>query len=356
MNEPVLRAWLQDSVPPQTSYELRPGRWVTEPAWPSPDITTRSFGLRFPAEPTSSSSIVGLEAGAWCGFAVCGDFPPDQRREDALSLCATSEPLAEPLEFLGIPEVHLTLRVDQPQALVAVRLCDVRPGGASLLVSRGILNLTHRAGHDAPTPLIPGAPIAMTVKLNACGHLLPTGHRLRVSVSPIYWPWVWPSPELVSLTILDGRLDLPARMRASEPADLAPFLAPEHTPLLAHAVDGQPTSRRSLHHDLATGKHVLTWDHDLNRGVRRKLADGLEFGTHGSDSYSIVEGMPLSATARTRWSVFLGRGDWQTRLESNGTLSADAHNFHATSALTAYEGDERVFSRSWKFAVARNQV
>ncbi len=28
--EPVLRAWMQDSVPPSTSYEQRPGRWVGE--------------------------------------------------------------------------------------------------------------------------------------------------------------------------------------------------------------------------------------------------------------------------------------------------------------------------------------
>ena len=90
MDEPILRAWIQDSVQPQTSYELRPGRWVSEPSWPSPDIKTRSLRLRFPADAISSSTIVGLEAGAWCGFAVCGDFPPDQRREDGLSLCATS--------------------------------------------------------------------------------------------------------------------------------------------------------------------------------------------------------------------------------------------------------------------------
>ncbi|MCF8038905.1 MAG: CocE/NonD family hydrolase, partial [Desulfohalobiaceae bacterium] len=36
MDEPMLRAWMQDSVPPTTSYEHRPGRWICEFEWPSP--------------------------------------------------------------------------------------------------------------------------------------------------------------------------------------------------------------------------------------------------------------------------------------------------------------------------------
>ncbi|HKK29968.1 MAG TPA: CocE/NonD family hydrolase, partial [Alphaproteobacteria bacterium] len=35
MKEPMLRAWMQESVPPTASYMHRPGRWVGEPAWPS---------------------------------------------------------------------------------------------------------------------------------------------------------------------------------------------------------------------------------------------------------------------------------------------------------------------------------
>jgi predicted acyl esterase len=34
MDEPMLRAWMQESVPPATTYPARPGRWVAENAWP----------------------------------------------------------------------------------------------------------------------------------------------------------------------------------------------------------------------------------------------------------------------------------------------------------------------------------
>ena len=73
-----------------------------------------------------------------------------------MSLCFTSDPLAERLELLGFPEVALTLSADRPRALVCVRLCDVAEDGASLLVTRGLFNLTHRDSHEEPTPLEPG--------------------------------------------------------------------------------------------------------------------------------------------------------------------------------------------------------
>ena len=42
---PALWAWMQESVPPATSYEERPGRWVREDRWPSPGVERTRFGL-----------------------------------------------------------------------------------------------------------------------------------------------------------------------------------------------------------------------------------------------------------------------------------------------------------------------
>ena len=67
----------------------------------------------------------GADAGAWCPDGGQGDWPPDQRAEDARSVSFTFEPLEEPLDILGFPEVELTLESDRPEALVAVRLCAV---------------------------------------------------------------------------------------------------------------------------------------------------------------------------------------------------------------------------------------
>ena len=46
MAEPMLRVWMQESMPPATYYPERPGRWVAEEAWPSPRIETRCLCLQ----------------------------------------------------------------------------------------------------------------------------------------------------------------------------------------------------------------------------------------------------------------------------------------------------------------------
>ena len=46
MQEPQLRVWMQEWAPPSPRHAHRDGRWVTEPAWPSPTIETASAPTR----------------------------------------------------------------------------------------------------------------------------------------------------------------------------------------------------------------------------------------------------------------------------------------------------------------------
>ena len=251
MDEPMLRAWMQESVEPRPHYGERPGRWIAEASWPSATTETRPVELGFGGASIVGSEAAGLDAGAWCGFGAPADAPADQRGEDGLSLCFTSDPLPERLEILGFPEVALTLSADRPRALVCVRLCDVAEDGASLLVTRGLLNLTHRDGHVEPTPLEPGKSYTVRVRLNAIAHAFPPGHRLRVAVSPTYWPWAWPSPEPVTLTVQAGRLELPVRPQHQE-AELAPFGDPEGAAPPETELVPAPAVGRSLERDVAS--------------------------------------------------------------------------------------------------------
>ena len=45
MEEPMLRVWMQESVPPTTYYHERPGYWIGEAAWPSPSIDDHQYSL-----------------------------------------------------------------------------------------------------------------------------------------------------------------------------------------------------------------------------------------------------------------------------------------------------------------------
>jgi len=73
------------------------------------------------------------------------------------------------------------------------RVCDVAQDGASTLITRGVLNLTHRDGHRRPEPLEPDRRYRVRFPLHAIGYSIPAGHRLRVAIAPTCWPIVWPS-------------------------------------------------------------------------------------------------------------------------------------------------------------------
>jgi putative CocE/NonD family hydrolase len=361
MAEPVLRVWMQEPFEPHTSYEARAGRWVAEEEWPSPAIEMRSYELG--AGVLLGSSGCGLDAGHWmpgktsqsnvAANRPSGDFPPDQRAEDGLSLTFDLAPLDERIELLGFPEVELELAVDRPTALVAVRLCDVAPDGTTTLVTRGLLNLTHRKSHEDPSVLVPGRRYTVHVRLDAIAQAVGAGHHLRVAVSPTYWPWAWPSPEPVTLTLVAGELCLPVRPPRAGDAELAPFDEPEWAPPLELEVLSLAPAEYVVSRDYANGVYELVRRPRYGPGAVR-FPDGLEYEQDAKDVFRIVEGDPLSASCRCEYGITISRGDWRTRVESFSTMSADADTFYVTSAVNAYEGSTRVFAKTWSASIPRD--
>ncbi len=364
MTEPALRVWMQESVAADTARAHWPGRWVAESGWPvSGPQPTRLFltGAGLHSQPDSGASrsirgvqYHGLHAGNWCPFGLPGELPGDQRVEDGLALCFTSAPVADAVEILGFPEVTLTLAADQPTALVAVRLCDVAPSGTSTLVSRGLLNLTHRNGHETPEPLEPGQFYTVTIRLNAIAHSLPAGHCWRIAISPTYWPHAWPSPDVVTLKVaLDDTtcLTLPTRLPRAADEALQPFAAPEISPPLAVEVLRPATVKRTISHDVITGTHELTLSTDNGRirypgSSHDKLANSHIYEDKYTVIYTISEDDLRAAQVRCTWTLGLDYGEHRTHIATVSTMTADATRFHVSNQLDAYEGQTRVFTSS----------
>jgi putative CocE/NonD family hydrolase len=311
MDEPMLRVWMQESVTPQTDYEIRPGRWVSEPSWPPPAerVTDLTYWLNdgtLDQAATTETQLSlkgkqanGLEAGLWYGSGRPGDLPSDQQVEDGQSLCFISAPLKTAQELLGFPEVTLSIAVDKPNALLAVRLCDVAPSGNSTLVSRGLLNLTHHRSHEQPIALEPGRRYTITIRLNGIAHSLPAGHRWRLAVSPTYWPHAWPSPEAVTLNLFAGpnsRLVLPVRTLQDQDTRLIPFEPPEGAAPVRRKILRKPTRKRIIHRDLIQELYQLK--DTVDGGCHRLLDNGLEYEAVYTNVHNIVENDPLSASVR----------------------------------------------------------
>ena len=368
LDEPMIRTWMQDSAPPAPTYATRPGRWVSEPVWPAPTIVQTSYFLgEHRLAPTALQACDlthvgaqqhGSEAGDWDPFGNPADLPPDQRSEDGLSLTFTSDPLDEPIELLGVPSVRLAVTVDKPQAMLVVRLCDVDETGRSCLITRGLMNLSHRDGHGSAVPMNPGEQTIIDVPMKAIGQQIPRGHRLRLAVSTTYWPWAWPSPEAVTLIAhtADSSLTLPVRQPRPDDALLPPFEAPALAPRppieVTEISPGDTTITRSIANGVFESAHhyphVRTFQPD----------SGLEIETSEIDSFSIEEANPLSARVRCERLFVVGRPEteWQVRIELESEMSSDFDTFHITEALRAFEQDELVFEKSWAIEIPREGV
>ncbi len=385
MDEPMLQVWMQDSVSPDTSYEERPGHWVGEPAWPSPNVHDRTLRLaahrlveddapqveqlvdddapRAETELELSSPLsVGLYAGKWASYAAPPDLPYDQREEDGGSLVFETGTLHEPMHILGRPTAHLRLAVDRPVAMVAVRLSDVRPDGAATRVTFGLLNLTHRDGDADPKPLEPGEWYDVAIPLNGLGQVIPDGHRLRLSVSTSYWPLAWPAPHDVMMTLMTGQswLDVPLR-EVQHPTEevLREPGPPEAAPPLDVATLRAPEHAWNVTRDLANHESTL---HVLeDRGMWRIEDTETVLSSRTVEHYTVTAADPTSARGVTETTRRLERGSWGVEVHTRTVLTCTAEVFDVHAQLDAYEldahrGDPRVHANTWTFTVPRDHV
>jgi hypothetical protein len=366
MAEPMYRAWMQEAVPPRTYYAERPGRWIAEPSWPSPNIRPQRYllnagGLAATAAPEvalahRSPLSIGALAGHWCAYGFAPDMPADQRPEDGKSLTFDSAPLNAAVEILGAPVATLELAADQAQAQVCVRLNDVAPDGASLRVSYGLLNLSHRDSHESAAPLEPGKRYRVRVQLNDIAHVFPAGHRMRVAVSTSYWPIAWPSPAPVTLTLYAGAsaFELPVRPPRAEDATLLPFLPAEATPALQMTEHRPDKTSELVTYDLTSGNTVFTTDEDHGRYT----IDAIDFTSDHTkkEIFRIADDDPASATIDIANSRRMSRGDWNVRTETRTVMRATAGEFIVEATLDAYEGENRVLSRNWQVRHRRDCV
>ncbi|MEX1654546.1 CocE/NonD family hydrolase [Streptomyces pseudovenezuelae] len=364
MREPLLRAYIGDSHPPATVHDTLPGRWVGEPAWPSPHVTTVVYGLQGAPVLVRSPQHTGVDAGRFVPLGNDADLPPDQREEDARSACFEFA-VGEETWVLGRPRVRLRVTSEVARGQVVARLCDVAPDGSSTLVTRGVLNLSARHGRDRAVPWEPGATREVAVELNGIGHAFPPGHRIRLAVSSAYWPWIWPQPGSQAGFTLEPAgsfLELPVRAREVDPA--IAFEEPEQSgPLgVSHGVaaDGwspatleEPRPGRLVVRDVAKGEWRL--EVDPGYGGTRVYPDGLESTEDALETYTIDERDPLSARTRSDRTIRLHRPElaWDTTVRTRSEITCDGTDFHTLDEVVCTAGGEVVFHRTWEKRIPR---
>ena len=354
MDEPMLRAFMPYRAASEVVPDEIPGRWIAEAGWP-PRVTERAFYLTGrnlsdrPGPPETATfvadRVVGLTKPEWL------DRPPvEQSPDDARSLVFHTPPLADNLEILGAPILRLRVGADRPVAKLAARLVEMTAEGESWLISYGLLNLTHRRSHADPKPLVPGEAYDVEIALSAITHRFQAGSRIGLAISESLWPLVWPSPEVVTLTLtLDetSSLILPVRPMEAEPAV---FEIPElHTPPSDAA--RRPTA---ITEPISPGHYRI----ELNASPTPTLlkSTGTTLARGRLETSEISEDDPNGCVWTHHASSSWKRGDWDCAVEAACELRSTVEDFILTESLTAKRGDDVIFERTTESRIKRHLV
>jgi hypothetical protein len=360
MDEPMMRIYM----PYRTASEVYPmdlpGRWVAEDAWPSARIRPQVWYLNerklSPAPGAHSEvkyvadQIVGLDKPEWLPFPPEG-LPTEQTSDDVKSLLFDSAPLKADLEILGHPVARIRIASDQPVAKLALRLCEVTPAGESWLITYGLLNLTHRDGDSSPAPLTPGQSYDVTVDLSLIAHRFKAGNRIRLALSESLWPLVWPSPRVATLTLTHGvsSLELPVRPMVRDPAFPIPV-----NPSGAKAPGGRTPLKEA-------GPDAAGW-YEIRQDPAPYSFPIADTGTTLSGAAGIKELLRIkqgdnnSCVWQGERSGGLKRGDWDCTVFSSFKLTSTPEAFFIEETVRALEGEQVIFERVNKAAVARDMM
>lgn len=373
MDEPALTTFRREYTPPEPFPPTLHGTWTAEPVYPPARTTPLTLPLgpatllppdNPPPQPTNQPinqltdqlfphpTHGTRDALCWGGGASPNGLARDLRPDETLALTYTSDPLPEPLDLLGFPEVILHLSASAPIAQVVVRLNDVAPDGTVASVTRGVLNLTHRNGHESPEPLTPGKIYEVRVQMKAAGYRFLPGHCLRLSVASAYWPVIWPVPYPATLTLHRGP-DTPSRLilpTLPEPSPVQPpplkTTPPELIPLGKETAN--PPVWQITEDVIKNTVTVKVYGDDtsiLPNGTRIFTAEMLEMTASDHD--------PAHAWLFNEVNYELEERGYQTHIRATGSIRSTEVAFHVDVQLNVTLNGNPFFQKSWLETVPR---
>ena len=349
---PAIAIYVRRWTEPEPDTDSYAGEWRAEPTWPPARLVEDRRPLASAAReaaPRSDDELrirgdVGVTGSIWCAGLPPFGLPWDQRPDEAFSL-VYDWPVSAEIEIMGHPRVELTVSSSTPVAYVSAKLCDVAPDGTSALVTRGILNLTHRESHERPEALPTGEPVRATIELDATAYEFGPGHRIRLDLAPSDFPSSWPPPR--AGTIVVDRAASTLVLPTLEGPPVAPM--PEFVP---GAAEGKAPDRVrwEIHEDVLARERAVEIDHG---GVRGRV--GI---TETADRYHgeirVRWDDPGHCTATAGAELELAWPEATVRAESRTILRSDPESWNLAIELQVYDDDELIAERRWERTTPRD--
>jgi putative CocE/NonD family hydrolase len=376
-DEPALTWFERDYAEPEPFPVAWPGRWRAARSYPHSGVEPRDWSLgagslplvgRLIQLPDESDAVdryrhrptLGTRAAlSWGAGSPPNGLSRDLRPDESLGPTYTSDPLADALSILGVPEVVLHLSASAPVATAVVRLADVAPDGTSAQVTAGILNLTHRRSHASPEALEPGRIDEIRISMRPAGYRFLAGHRIRLSIASGSWPVIWPSPLPVEFELWHGpghpsRLTLPVVPPAGGDGD-APLPTFKTSPpdLVTVGAEGDSDPPVWQIREGVVDGTVTVTIHDggedvLDDGRRLYSAETLRLTASDADPADAS----LAADVVYRWHEL----SFDTEIRARSQQTSDASAFDLRVELEVDLDGEPFFRRRWHERIPRDLV
>jgi uncharacterized protein len=368
MDEPRFEVYMRHYYPPDVNIHQVPGEWRAEKGFPAANSTTGVLYLAaghtlvnaamaaatpVPAGKDELKYVpsAGIEAGFWWG-----DFTPDQRPMDAMSLVYDSAPLENDLAILGWPRAQLQVSSTAPLADWFARLSDVAPDGSVTLITGAGQSGAQRDSAIDPKPMQPGQVYSLPIELHVTSWVFPKGHRIRLAISNALWPMIWPTPYSMTTSLQLGGtnsswLELPVVPVEAPARPVFDELEKEPPPVSEVESSGEtwPPQTWTVTHDLVNGTTKVFWASD----------DAMKFAfggmkDHEQISYEVSDEHPEVSTVHGEASTSAdlpGRAlVWGVVLN----LKSDQTNFYYHFARTLTENGKEIRRKVWDETIPRD--
>ena len=273
----------------------------------------------------------------------------DTSADDARSIVAESRPLEDAVEFTGTGVVCARVSATTPDPVVGVRVVDVAPDGAALLVTSGRLAADHRDGHAPgdPEPL-PDGPVDLEMPLTPTSHVFEPGHRVRLAVAAGHHPRALPrhGQGLLRVHSTPGErtaLRFPGTVHEGGVSGL------DGTVEMAPPDDRVPV--RTPHTSGATGRWETSRTHTEDRarfrltgGKTVSRPDGTTLTWHRDVTASVVADDPGTSTFETRVEAELDHGHETVEVAATGRVSRDTSHLETR----VWADGSVVFDERWR--------
>jgi uncharacterized protein len=362
--EPPIVVFMRRPTPPAPDLPEYRGAWRFEPGWPLErsveyPLALADAGVRLPQGDGPDALEIRGDVGwtAWisCAGALPWGQPIDQRPDEARSLVYDWAMVDDELEILGHPRVTIALRSSVPIAYLSAKLCDVHPDGSSQLVTRGLLNLTHRASREHPEPLVPGERVEVTFELEVTSWVFERGHAIRLDLAGADWPNAW-APPLPGTLVIDragSTLVLPA-LDGPPPIAERPALpeprAPRSTTASARGDELEEVQWR-VEHDVI-GRETRAVARYGGPGEADGVAPPIVQWYGGTVGVSTDDPGRAYVDAGAEYEVRYPEAT--VRTTSHTRIDSDAATYRVTIELTAGEEGAEPWRRRWERTIPRD--